>query len=172
VRDALADKGVREELGRHAVARLAALLADRQAADRDEWAREAVQETSRRALAGEVGFDSSQASAAAWLHGILENVLLEYCRTLRKQPAQPSSDPARWDELEARLAAPDHAQTLRRLLDSLPDAQRQIVTMHHLDGMSHEDISAELGISVGCSRVRLARAMIELKRLAAGGNVP
>lgn len=43
--------------------------------------------------------------------------------------------------------------------------------MHHLDGLPHEQIAAELNISVGSSRVRLSRAMCALRKLAEkGGN--
>ena len=103
---------------------------------------------------------------AAWLHGILEHVLHEQCRVLRKQPAQPTADPGAWDGLAACLSAPNDSPELATFLANLPDEQRQIVVMHHLEGMPHEQIGNALGISAGNSRVRLARAMIELKRLA------
>jgi RNA polymerase sigma-70 factor (ECF subfamily) len=126
-----------------------------------------VQEASKRAWERRAEFDPNR-SVAAWLHGILELVLYEHCRTLRKQPAQPAANPAAWDALAERLA--NDAGGLSELLDALPDNQRQIVTMHHLDGLSHEQIAAKLNISVGNSRIRLARAMGELKRLAAKGG--
>lgn len=171
VQAALADSAVQEELARHAAARLGVLLADRPRSVREDVAKDAVQEASRRALSAAATFDASLARVAAWLHGILERVLHEHCRALRKQPAQPCADPAGWDGLEANLASPESRPTLMRVLDGLPAEQRQIVAMHHLDGMPHEQIGAALGISVGCSRVRLARVMSELKRLAAGEDL-
>jgi DNA-directed RNA polymerase specialized sigma24 family protein len=129
VQAALADPAVQEELARHAAARLGALLADRPHSVRQDVAKDVVQGANRRALSVEPTFHGSQATAAAWLHGILERVLHEHCRALRKQPAQPCADPAGWDELEARLGVPDHRSALMRLLDSLPAEQRRVVTI-------------------------------------------
>src|SRR5262249_50887908 len=111
-------------------------------------------------------------TVAAWMHGILERVLHERCRSLRKQPVQPAANPAAWDSLAARMSDADGSAELTSLLARLPEEQRQIITLHHLDGLSHEQIAAEFKISVGCSRVRLARAMTELKRLAAEEGGP
>lgn len=171
VRTALDQADVLAELTRHALARLVALLGDRPRAVRADVAAEAVQETGRRALVLQAGFDPAQASVAAWLHGILECVLHEQCRTLRKQPAQPSADQGAWEGLGACLATPDESPDLAALLALLPEEHRRTVVMHHLDGMTHEQIAAEHRISVGNSRVRLARAMRELKRLAAKEGV-
>lgn len=167
VRAALEDPAIREELLRHALARLGVLLADRPAAIRRDTANEAAQEVSRRALERLSDFDPDKATAAGWLHGILNLVLHECCRTLRKQPVQPAADPGAWDELAARMSNPDGLAELTQLLGQLPDDQRQIVTLHHLEQIPHEQIASRLGISVGNSRLRLARAMSALRDLAA-----
>lgn len=169
VRAALDDAEVRAGLLRHAAARLGLWLSDRPARSRMDAAEEAVQEGMNRALARSASFDPAQSTAAAWLHGVLERVLHEQCRAIRKQPAQPAADPAAWNGLEARLAGEPAA--LAELLAVLPDDQRRLVTMFHLDEKSHEEIAAELGISVGNSRVRLARALAALRdHLAKGGG--
>jgi RNA polymerase sigma factor (sigma-70 family) len=54
------------------------------------------------------------------------------------------------------------------LLDRLPTDHRQIIAMHHLDGLTHREIGERLRITEQNSRVRLARAMLGLKRLASG----
>lgn len=168
VRAALDDADVRVELGRHAQARLSGWLADRPVATRAEAVQEAVQETVKRVLEQSDRFDPTKAAVAAWIHGVLEHVLHERCRDIRMQPAQPSSDPAAWDALAARLANDDGS--LNELLAALPQEQREIVAMFHLEEMSHIEIAAELGISIGNSRVKLARAMTALKELAAKGG--
>lgn len=165
VRRAAEDPETRAGLLAHACARLGHLLGDRPAIARKELAEEAVQEVLRRALTRSAGYDPARATPIGWLHGFLNHVLSEQCREVRKQPAQPDADPAVWDALEARLAgdAPD----LTDLLDALPADQRHIVSIHHLDGMSHREIADRLGISEAASRVRLARAMNALRQLAA-----
>lgn len=166
VRAALERPDVVEKLRRHAEACLAVLLRDRPKDVRGDAARDAVQEACRRGLAREADYRPCRAGVPAWLHGILEHVLSEQCRALRKLPLQPALQPEQWDALEARLAAPDHEAALRPLLARLAEADRAIVTMHHIDGMGHEQIAAALGITPGCSRVRLARAMAALRMAA------
>lgn len=165
VRAALDDPAVVADLGRHACSRLGLLLADRPAAVREDVARDAVQEASRRSLSRSGAYEAAHGTAAAWVHGILERVLHEHCRLLRKQPAQPA-DPAAWEGLAVRMSDPDCIAELAPLLGRLTDEQRRIIALHHLDGMPHERIAAELGISVGNSRLRLARAMRALRGLA------
>jgi RNA polymerase sigma-70 factor (ECF subfamily) len=166
VRAAVNAPGVREELRHHALARLGVWLADRPPTARAAEAEDAVQDAVERGLARRSTFDPARGTARGWLHGILDRVVSERCRALRKLPAQPPADPAAWDVVAACLE--DDPDTLAELLDRLPADQRLIVTLHHLDGLTHRQIGERLGISEQNSRVRLARAMLGLKRLAAG----
>lgn len=166
VRAALDDPGVLSDLIRHACSRLGVLLADRPPTVREDLTRDAVQEAIRRALSRPGTYDGEHGPVAPWLHGILERVLHELCRALRKQPAQPDADPAGWENIAARMSDPDRVAELTPLLGRLTGEQRQIIALHHLDGLPHDRIAAELGISVGNSRLRLARAMRALRELA------
>src|SRR5262245_50881592 len=94
VRAALADPHVQADLTAHALVVLGRWLEGRPATDRLENAREVVQETSARALAKRAGYDCAAGTVTAWLHGILNKVLLQAARTLRRQPAQPPNDRA------------------------------------------------------------------------------
>jgi RNA polymerase sigma-70 factor (ECF subfamily) len=164
VRAALDDPGLRGELTTHALARLGTWLSDRPAAVRADAAEEIVQEALQRAWKRRDTFDpAAGTSVAGWVHGILNYVLSEHCRALRKQPAQPAADPVSWETLADRM---DPTTELADLLDQLPAEPRRIVTLHHLDGLTHREIGGQLGISEANSRIRLARAMLELRRLA------
>ncbi|QJW94153.1 RNA polymerase sigma factor [Frigoriglobus tundricola] len=165
VRAALDDPELRNVLICHAVARLGCLLADRYPDVRRDTAEDAVQDVYKRVLEQRSRFDPNSGTVAAWMHGILNLVLHERCRAIRKQPAQPTADPVAWDGLAARMSDLDGVGDLTRLLDKLSEDHRRIVTLHHLDGLSHEQIAAQLGVSVGNSRLRLARAMRTLRDL-------
>jgi RNA polymerase sigma-70 factor (ECF subfamily) len=165
VRAALDDPDVRTKLLHHAVARLTLWLADRRQSVGDE-AGEAVQEACKRAVERAAEFDPARSRVAAWLHGILNNVLHEHCRAIHKAPQQPEASPAEWENLAAPMMDDDPAR-LDRLLEGIREDDRQIVTMHHLDGLSHDEIATAMKISVGTSRIRMYRAMTELKKLAA-----
>lgn len=168
VRAALGDPALRAELVRHAVARLGVLLADRPWTVRVEAAEDAVQEALNRAVERQATFDpNAGTTAAGWVHGILNNVLSEHCRKLRKQPAQPPADPTAWENLVADMDTTSVPAALDELLARLPEASRQIIVWHHVDGRTHRDIAAVRGISEANARTRLCRALTDLKRIAA-----
>jgi RNA polymerase sigma-70 factor (ECF subfamily) len=170
VRRAAADPSIRAELVAHAAARLLTQLADRAADFRADLVEDIVQEALTRALARAADYDTGRGTPAGWLHGILSRVLSEQCRVARKQPTQPAANPATWDALAARLeliTSDETPQQLMELIDQLTPDHQQIVTLHHLDEMSHADIAARLGITLAASRTRLARAMNELRDLVA-----
>jgi RNA polymerase sigma-70 factor (ECF subfamily) len=56
---------------------------------------------------------------------------------------------------------------VRRVVDALPVALRDVFVLKQIDGYSHEEIAQLLGISAGASRVRLSRALDTLGRALA-----
>lgn len=160
---AVKDPDLLERLRRHALARLSLWLRDRPHAVRHELAQDILQETVQRALAHQAEFDGSNGSTPiAWLHGILNNVLAEYCRKFRRLPQQPPVEPEHWENLAAALDTADESPSLHSLLEQLPEAERNLVIWHHLQGLSHQEIASRLGISVAAARTRLCRAMAKL----------
>ena len=69
--------------------------------------------------------------------------------------------------LPDELARRAEARALLGDIHRLPERQRSVLVMSAIEGLSHEEISTKLEISAGNSRVRLGRAMKELKHLAA-----
>jgi len=53
-------------------------------------------------------------------------------------------------------------------LASIGDGFRQVVVLHDMEGYSHEEIAALLGIGVGASRMRLCRARLALRAFMIG----
>jgi RNA polymerase sigma-70 factor, ECF subfamily len=60
-------------------------------------------------------------------------------------------------------ASTDHA-TLRDAVAALPDALRAVLVLKEIEGYSHAEVGALLGISAGASRARLLRAITRLRR--------
>ena len=75
-----------------------------------------------------------------------------------------------WESLAERLSYHANAE-LTEFLDGLTPDQRQIITWHHLDGLSHREIGERLGIHEPAARVKLSRAMIALREIAARKEV-
>jgi RNA polymerase sigma-70 factor (ECF subfamily) len=162
VRDALEDETVRNGLLNHARPR---------AAGQD--AEDVVQETQTRALQSYNSYKPDKASVPNWLHGILNNVLRDIARRRSRQQIQL--------RMEEEVAdASDRARpsvqtvldrlTIEELLPRLSENDREVVQWRFLAELSHEEIAARLGISSGAARVRLSRAICELREVA--GVVP
>lgn len=63
--------------------------------------------------------------------------------------------------------ASDRMQRMSRLLDCLPETQREIVVLRVAVGMSAEEVAESLGMSAGAVRVSQHRALTRLRELVA-----
>jgi RNA polymerase sigma-70 factor (ECF subfamily) len=104
---------------------------------------------------------------------------LKYWGAARRDPGQeaPPADDSntafhslRTPSQEASLQ--EQYSRLEAAIERLPPEQRRVVVLAKLEGRSHREIAAELGISEGHSRVLLARGLARLASLCdddAGG---
>lgn len=69
-------------------------------------------------------------------------------------PAEDPQEVYNWDQ-----------KTVLDAINQLPDIYRVIINMYAVDGLSHQEISTRLDITVGTSKSRLSRARIMLKEL-------
>jgi RNA polymerase sigma factor (sigma-70 family) len=173
VSKALEDPETRDALLAHALAILGKFLIHRPSTDRLDKANEACQEAYARALQKSHEYDLAR-PVRPWLHGIMNNVLAEMTRGLRRSPVQEPLDRAAWERLAVDLGS-DVAEVANRLdldvyLAKLPPEHREVVELRFYDGFSHENLAARLGITIGNARVRLCRALNALKEIA--GVVP
>jgi len=170
VRMALDDPELRASLVNHALAVLGRHLAGRPAADRADKAKEACQETGVRALQKRHDYDPTR-PVSPWLHGIMNFVLAEAIRSVRRSPAQESADPAAWEQLEADLDS-DKAESVHARLDvasylaKLPSEHTEVLQLRFNEGLTHNEIAVRLGISNVNARVRLCRALVAAKLIA------
>jgi RNA polymerase sigma-70 factor (ECF subfamily) len=76
-----------------------------------------------------------------------------------------ATPPVPWaDEAEDRLVARHLAERVRELLPERPDAQRQVLLLRDVEGVSAPDVCTLLGVSDGNQRVLLHRARGNLRR--------
>src|SRR2546429_234924 len=52
---------------------------------------------------------------------------------------------------------------LAQAIDGLPDGYRTVFVMHDVEGYTHEEIGATLGIETGTSKAQLSRARAKLR---------
>jgi RNA polymerase sigma-70 factor (ECF subfamily) len=60
---------------------------------------------------------------------------------------------------------------VKKLLDYLPDEQREVVLMRHYMDMSFKEISEETGVSINTALGRMRYALINLRKLIAEKNL-
>lgn len=114
-----------------------------------------------------------------WLFGAVDNAvrdMLKGQRAERRNPAREVRDPAT-SLLESYatfctpsriLAAKEDVERIEVAMDTLSDAQREVVMLSCLVGLSHDEIAAQTGMSKDSVRTHLHRG---LARLAARVDV-
>jgi RNA polymerase sigma-70 factor, ECF subfamily len=102
-----------------------------------------------------------------WMFHIARNVRTDYVR--KRRPDQLTAEvPEPVTDGAGHAAAIETAQDverLRRALMRLPDDRRELVVLARYRGMSHDEIAAVLRVDAGTVRVRLHRALKELRAL-------
>lgn len=108
---------------------------------------------------------------SAFVYSIAARKVTDAHRAAMKH-ATPSPDPAfeRPDTdpgPEQRALAADQARLLGRLLEHLPDTQREIVVLRIAVGLSADEVGHTLNMSSVAVRVAQSRALAKLRALAA-----
>ncbi|MFJ8041936.1 SigE family RNA polymerase sigma factor [Kitasatospora sp. NPDC096147] len=68
----------------------------------------------------------------------------------------------------AQVVFPDGTEELRRALLALPERQRAVVVLRHVEDLSEKDTAAALGCSVGTVKSQNSRAMARLRTTLTG----
>jgi len=137
----------------------------------EEDARDVVQETYLRAWNGLKNF-RGDAQFTTWLYRITANTAYTTVKRRRRHRVD-ALDELPSDPVETRIESQpeesaEQAAMLDRLsvaLDELPPKLRVLVVLKDVYGLSHEEIAAELGISVAAAKVRLHRGRKRLRDL-------
>ena len=108
---------------------------------------------------------------AAFVYGIASHKVADAHRAAFRDRADVTDTlPDRADDApgpeETAVAAAD-ADTARQLLDQLPDAQRELLLLRVVAGLSAEETGAALDMTPGAVRVAQHRALNRLRVLAA-----
>ena len=129
----------------------------------DELAQDVTQETFIRAFR-QLGTFAGRSALATWLHSITVSVALNGLRRAKRVAARETSlDDAGPIHEPDRRAEPDLAARLRDSIAALPRGYRTVFVMHDVEGYTHEEIGAALGIESGTSKAQLSRARAKLR---------
>ncbi len=108
-----------------------------------------------------------------WVHAVARYKMLDSARRQgrlrRGRVAAPAEDFAELIPAPAPAAPPGAADDAARLLEALPPGQRRVIEAVAIEGLSHREAGAKLGMNEGAVRVALHPG---LKRLARVGGAP
>jgi RNA polymerase sigma-70 factor (ECF subfamily) len=155
----LADPALREDLLRHAAARM------RKFPPEGPDAEDLVHSCYERAQQRIKSFDPSKGTFRGWIHGILENLAREEWKKLKRQPKRltRAND---WADTQSLFETKARVEELHSYLAKVPEKFRKAVMMFHLNGIPHEQIAAAFGVSNNVARVWCCRGMMALRELA------
>jgi len=123
-----------------------------------------------------------ESSFATWLHRLTTNCVLMELRRKRRRCVEVSGreistgngenatadDPL--DSYPAAAASLFEQVTLRTAMAQLPLGYQRIFELHDVEGHTHEEIAALLGIQDGTSKSQLHKARVRMRGLLQGGK--
>jgi len=148
------------------VAKTVALRVTRSA----ELAEEAVQEGFLQLWRAPERFDAARATVRRWILTLVHARAVDLVRREQAQrrrtdvaAAEPIvlHDPA--DEVVAEVARPAEEASVRAALDTLPQAQRDVIELMYFGGVSQSGVAEALGLPLGTVKSRALLAMRKLR---------
>jgi RNA polymerase sigma-70 factor (ECF subfamily) len=105
-----------------------------------------------------------ESALSTWICSIAVSVTLNGLRKVRRtREREIALDDAPVGGAMTREADPDLKVRLSRAIDDLPEGYRTVFLMHDVEGYTHEEIGATLGVQPGTSKAQLFRARAKLR---------
>jgi RNA polymerase sigma factor (sigma-70 family) len=135
---------------------------------RADLAEEATQQTFIQAWQAADRLDVDR-DPAPWLATIARRAAIDIHRRESRRAATPLDSVATDDPavvtLPPDLGSLDAVWQVRRAIEALPPEEATIARMQHLDGLTHSEIAAKLGLAIGTVKSRSHRAHGRLANL-------
>ncbi|MGI9077270.1 MAG: RNA polymerase sigma factor [Gemmatimonadaceae bacterium] len=129
----------------------------------DDLAREFTQDTFIRAFQ-RLGDFRGQSAFSTWLHSIAVSVSLNGLRKSKRiRLREVELEEAGTIGVTTRQSEPDLKLKLKLAIDALSEGYRTVFVMHDIEGYTHEEIGAALGVETGTSKANLSRARAKLR---------
>jgi len=128
-----------------------------------EKAREFTQDTFIRAFARLSQF-RGDAAFSTWLHRIVVTVVSNARRSEVRTSREVALDEASSIEAGVPEAEPDLKECIARAVEKLSEAYRLTLILHDVEGYTHAEIAAILGVPEGTCKSRLSAARAQLRQ--------
>jgi len=117
-----------------------------------------------------IQFDAKKASATTWIFTIARNLRIDRLRKEKRPALDPNEPLLHPDNEPTPLQVVEQAaitEQVTQSIDALPPEQQQVIRLSFVDGLSHQEISAQLDLPLGTVKSRL-RLSFEKLRLYLG----
>lgn len=122
-------------------------------------AEDLVQETYLRVYQHRRRYDG-RSSVKTWMYAIALNLLRD--RSRRRGPSLLQDEGVHLP-VDRRLEKAELADRIRKLVQSLPEGQREIFTLYRYEGIPYDDIARMLGITVGAVKAQMHHALAKIR---------
>ncbi|HEU4569954.1 MAG TPA: RNA polymerase sigma factor [Gemmatimonadales bacterium] len=131
-----------------------------------DLAQDVVQETFVRAF-DKLGTFRGESALATWVTAIATSTALNTLRKVKRFRGHAPLEDAGHLPQPGRLAEPDLKRRMSEAIAALPEGYRTVFLMHDVEGYTHEEIGAALGVQTGTSKAQLFRARARLREALA-----
>lgn len=106
-------------------------------------------------------------SLEGWIRKVILNVALKHIKQKRRDfIIEPMGEKDYKDEIETEsFFSDDLIKNVLAMMQQMPAGFRTVLNLYILEGYSHQQIAAELNISVGTSKSQFSRAKQHLRAL-------
>ena len=116
----------------------------------------------------------------SWVLRIAHNQVIDYFRSQKSAKTINESDAGynmlgtlRFAErtVEDNIISEQIEADVRRLVEHLPDKQREVVKLRYFSGLSFQEIADQTGVSINTALGRMRYALINLRKMIAENNI-
>ncbi|HTQ08498.1 MAG TPA: sigma-70 family RNA polymerase sigma factor [Fimbriimonadaceae bacterium] len=115
-----------------------------------------------------------QSSFATWLYRILTNCFLDFRKKIKPVSSLDVASQIGEGDLERQIEDPgptphdeserlEREERVERAVNRLPEYQRAMIVMYHVDMLTYEEIAVALDLPIGTVKSRLNRARLTLR---------
>ncbi|WP_339869784.1 sigma-70 family RNA polymerase sigma factor [uncultured Algoriphagus sp.] len=107
-----------------------------------------------------------------WVMRISHNLAIDYFRKAKRYPTILMEDGSNIfnslrfaeENVEDRQVRDENIELVKRLIDELPETQKQVLIMRHYLDMSFQEIADQTGVSINTALGRMRYALIHLRK--------
>ncbi len=108
-----------------------------------------------------------------WASRIAHNLCVDHFRKVKRSPLVKNSDALSIteevldseDSVEQKMMKRQSHEKVRRMLDLLPEDQREVIVLRHYAGLSFKEVAALTNCSINTALGRMRYALLNLRRI-------